>query len=272
MRLLKDFPDLKIVKRDIERGLVEIELVNNVMENPCSLYFLDRTNDLIIDEIVNTTTLPKKITQIKLKILPTEESKYYYSFSGLEGIIFNLFNRIYKKRIQDDLKKCETYFKLYYIKDEMYNVPILCLEFYFFKKLLNETIDYLNNTLRLEIYYFTGFVGEINVIDEITENKLLGILKRPLLIGQPEFKKEGVLKTYNFSEEQIVEMNYIHGFFLTQLQMGYILNNSTLTIFDDIRELIKSSKMNIDNNSEDDIQNVIDDIFGRDDNIDNLPF
>ena len=272
MRVLEDFPDLKIVKRDIERGLVEIELVDNVMENPCSVFFLERRNDMIIEEILETEPLPKKLTQIKLKILPTENSKFYYCLLGIETIIFNLLNRIHNKRILDDLKKCKTYFKIYYIKDEMYNIPILCLEFYFFKKLLNETIDHLNNTLRLEIFYFTGFIGEINVIEDITETKLSRILKLPLLIGQPEFKKEGVLKTYNFSEEQIVEMNNIHGITITQLQMEYVLNNSKLSIFDNIREQIKSSNLDLDKYSEDDLHDVIDEIFGKDDNVDYLPF
>lgn len=272
MKNLEQLPNLKITNRDLDKGLVEIELSDNVMENPSSIYFLDRHSDLIIDEIIETKILPKKITQLKLKILPTDYSKYYYSLLGIETIIFNLFNRIQKKRIQEDLKRSETVLKIYYINDELYNIPVICIELYFFRKLLNETINFLNNTLRLEIFYFTGFIGEINIIDNINKIYLRRTLKRPLLVGQPEFKKNGVLKTYNFSKEQIVDMNFIHLINVKQLQMKYILNNANLSIFDDIRDMIKASADDLKKDSEEVLCHPINNVFDKDEIGYDLPF
>ena len=141
----------------------------------------------------------------------------------------------------------------------MYNIPIICIEFYFFKKLLNETIDFLNNTIKNKLIYFTGSVGDINVIDNLTKYKLSRILHKPLIIGQPEFKKEGLLEKYNFSIEQIDEMNYIHGIQITKIDMNIILNNSKLSIFDSIRELINYSNSDKYDFTEFDDEDVDDD-------------
>jgi hypothetical protein len=238
------------------------------MEHIGSLFVLDKRNNIIKEEILEENILPKKITHLKLKVLPTENNKFYYSFLGLETIVFNLFNNLNKKRIKEDLEKCKTYFKIYYVKDEMYNLPILCIEFIFLKKLLNETIDFLWKKLKVEVFFFTGNVGQIEVIDSITTYRISKLLKIPLLVGYPEFKNEGVLKTYRFSDEQIKEMNYIHGVPIMKIDMKTIINNSTLTLFDEMRDLIKRSNNEIDNNSltEEKVDDILYQLFGTNDN------
>lgn len=253
---------------DYDRYFYEIDLVDNVMEHIGSLFVLDKRNNIIKEEILEENIFPKKITHLKLKVLPTENNKFYYSFLGLETIIFNLFNNLNKKRIKEDLEKCKTYYKVYYIKDEMYNLPILCFEFIFLKKLLNETIEYLWKKLKVEVFFFTGNVGDIEVIDFITTDKVSKLLNIPLLVGYPEFKNEGVLKTYKFSDEQIKEMNYIHGIPVMKIDMKSIINNSTLTLFDEMRELIERSNKTVDydNLTDEEVNDIVYQLFGTNDN------
>jgi hypothetical protein len=262
------YKKLNLDDRDYERYFYEIDLVDNVMEHIGSLFVLDKRNNIITEEILEDNFLPKKITHLKLKILPTENNKFYYSFSGIETIVFNLFNNLNKKRIKEDLERCKTYFKVYYIKDEMYNVPILCLDLIFLKKLLNETIEFLWKKLKVEVFFFTGNVGDIKVIDFITPNKVSKVLKIPLLVGYPEFKNEGVLKTYNFSDEQIKDMNTIHGVPVMKIDMKKIINNSTLSLFDEMRELIKKSNNEVDTDdlTEDEVDDIVYNLFGTNDN------
>ena len=100
------------------------------------------------------------------------------------------------------------------------------------------------------------------------------VLSIPLLVGQPEFKRKGVFRTYKFSIEQLKEMNYIHGISVIQLKMGDIINNQTLSIFDTIRELIKksNSEKDFEDYSEDDIEKIVQNIFNGVPNDNELPF
>ena len=258
---------LRLKKRDIERYLYEIDKVDNVMEHIGGLFVLDRRNNSITESIVKQIELPKKITHLQLQVLPSENTKFYFSFSGIEIIIFNLFINLNKKRIIDDLKECETYFKVYYKKDEMYNIPVICIEFIFLKKLLTETINYLWKKLKEDIFYFTGDYGNIDVVEINTINNLSKLLSIPILVGCPEFKKEGILKKYNFTNEQINEMNNIHGLPIMNLKMNSIINNSNLTLFDEYREIIKKYGTIGDSDTikDDEVNDVFYQLFGTND-------
>ena len=98
-----------------------------------------------------------------------------------------------------------------------------------FMKFLNEkAFDELWKTLKTEVLFFNGSVGDIEhvYLDDIED--LIKVLHVPLLIGQPEFKLEGVLQKHNFSEEQIFELNYVHSISVTKLKMSEIINNNKL--------------------------------------------
>ena len=266
--------DIKIDRQDINKCYYEVDLVEIVMEHPCSLFFLEKRNNGVVDEIISSKPHPKCITQLKIKIIPTEENKTHYSFSGIETIIYNLFNNVNENKIREDLENGDTFFKVYYTKDEMYNIPILMLEFIFFRKLLPETIEFLSSKLKIEGFFYTGNIGKIEVEDFIIIDDLKKVLSIPLLVGQPEFKRKGVLRTYKFSIEQLKEMNYIHGISVIELKMGDIINNQTLSIFDTIRELIKksNSEKDFEDYSEDDIEKIVQNIFNGVPNDDELPF
>lgn len=195
-------------------------------------------------------------------------TKFYYSLTGLETILFNLF-KSNNKPFTEDLKKGEVYLKTYYKRDSFYTLPVLCMDIIFLRKLNSKTIDNLWNILKSEIVLFTGNVGDIEVKNIASDSEFTDYLKIPLLVGQPEFKNAGFLNQKNFSQEQIIEMNYVHGLSLIGLDMYEVINNKYLSIFDEIRECIlrDSSKNDLDAETKD----VIDYMFAKN-NDDEFPF
>ena len=238
---MDDLPCWKVAKRDYEKSSRVIRLVDNVMEDPCAIHFLDKRNGLVVDEITGSIIRPITITSIKLELTPSNMTKYYNSLAGLETILYNLF-RNESKPFQEDLKRGEVYLKTYYKRDDFYTIPVLCMDIIFLRKLHHRTIDNLWNILKSDIVLFVGNVGDIEVVNISSTSELTDYLKIPLLVGQPEFKNEGLLKQKYFSEDQIVEMNYIHGISLIKLDMREVINNKYLSVFDEIRECILSSK------------------------------
>lgn len=231
----------KAVKEDAKKCSLEIDLVDNVMQTPCAVYFLDRRNDLEVGLITDRKIIPNTLTTIKLELIPSNMTKFYYSLIGLETILFNLF-RSENKPFQDDLKKGEVYLKTYYKQDDFYTIPVLCMDIIFLRKLHNKTIDNLWKILRSDIVLFTGSVGDIEFTNVSSVEEFHIHLKTPLLIGLNEFKKDGLLKHKQFDEGQINEMNHVHGIPIMKLNMSQIINNKYLSIFDGMRYIISLSK------------------------------
>ena len=227
---MENFPCCKVVKKDLVKCTVEIDLVDNPMQSPCAMFFLDKRNNIVVEEIVDRFIKPLTLTSIKLEIIPSNMTKFYYSLTGLETILFNLF--------KSDNKHGKTIHNLWKI-------------------------------LKSDIVLFTGNVGDIEVKNIASDSEFTDYLKIPLLVGQPEFKNEGLLKRKNFSDEQIVEMNYVHGLSLIGLDMYEVINNKYLSIFDEIRECIASDSTNNDLDTE--TKDIIDYMFAKN-NDEELPF
>jgi hypothetical protein len=267
---MKEFPCIKNIKRDIENCLVEIEFCENVMESPCSIYFLDKRNQGVIEEITNGHKAPMTLTRVKLEIIPSDMTQYLFSLNGLETIIYNLFRSENQPFIKD-LKKGDVILKTYFKKDEYYTLPLICLEVIFTRKLKSKSIDNLWKTLKTNILSFTGSVGDVDVIEVQSISQFKDYLHVPLLVGQPEFQNEGVFKKKHFNNQQLIELNHIHGITLYLLDMNEIINNKYLSIYDDIRECILSSQNGIDYSHQTEADDYIKVIFAGED-IDNLPF
>jgi hypothetical protein len=274
---MNNFPHCSVKKVDVERCLTTVEICDNVMQCPCCCYFLDKLNtkniEIIVDSLVK---LPEKITLIQIPLLPTPANRTYFSFDGLETIIYNLFKSQNKKHIVE-LKKGGTYLKVYYKKDPLFTLPIIMIEVIFFRRLHEKSFDEILNTLKAEVLYFTGSVGDIDVKEIYDIEDLIKILHVPLIIGHPEFKNEGVLKHHKFREDQIQEMNYIHSISIQKLDMGNVVNNNQIFLFKDQREAI----LNDLNKEKGEIDKAISAIFNIQENeekledlidLDNLPF
>ena len=263
---MKNFPCIKMIKRNIKDGLIEVEISNNIMENPCSVYFLDKMNQAVIDDITQVKKLPLDLTRITLEIIPSSMTKYLYSLNGLETIIYNLF-RGQNEQFQEDLKKGNVYLKTYYKRDDYYTIPVLCLEVIFLRNLHSKTIDHLRKILRSELLIFTGNVGDIDFGHIESEVELEEYLSVPLIVGAPEFIREGVFKKKNFTDEQLIEMNHVHTISLIELNMNDVINNNYLTLYDEIRSNIRHQ----DDFTQDDEYTIVQTLFPKDD-FEDLPF
>ena len=268
---MNDFSHFKINRIDAERCLVEVDLCSNseVMSCPCCCYFLDKRNTVISEEIVDAIEeLPEKISLIRIPLLPTPANMVYFNYLGIETIIYNLFKTTNKKQVKN-LSQGDTYLKVYYKKDPLFTLPIIMIEVIFTKFLNEKAFDELWKTLKTEVLFFTGSVGDIEHIylDDIED--LIKVLHVPLLIGYPEFKMEGVLKTK--SELELLELNYIHSISVQKLKMDEIINNSQLVLFEDQRICIQKDL----NKEKDEIDRAINAIFSNEkteEEFDDLPF
>jgi len=107
------------------------------------------------------------------------------------------------------------------------------------------------------VQFFTGSVGDIDIIDIKDIEDLIQVLHISLIIGQPEFKKEGALLKHNFSFDQFKQLNYMHSISLIKLEINEVVNNNQLNLFETYREAIQNEK---DERNEE-VQNVIDGLF-----------
>ena len=265
---MNKYPCVKVTRRDIENCLVEVEICDNVMTNPCSIYFLDNRNKVVIDDFV-PSIIPSEVTSIKLKILPNESGKFYYSLNGIETIIYNLF-RSDIKPFERDIKSGDVFLKVFYEVDEFHTLPIIGIQIIFLRKLHPKTIERFWVKLQSEIQLFTTHVGDINTIHLKDENDFRNLLNIPLHVGCPEFKLEGLFIRNRFFEHQIDEMNYIHAIPPMKLDMNNIVNNSRVSLFDDIRSSIKSNQKEKET-TETKLHDLVNSIFTHDDGED-LPF
>ncbi len=266
--IMKKTSMINITQSDLDRCLSEVELCDNVMSHPCSLFFLDRRHRRIIND-VKPVVFPHEVTTITMQILPTDMSKFYYSLNGIETIIYNLLRNDVKP-FEKDIKRGDVFLKVYYDNDEMYNIPVICIDIIFMTKLHPKSIDRLWLKLQSEIVLFTSAVGDIENVELTSFNDIENLFHVPIYVGCPEFKRQGILLRKKFNEEQIEEMNYIHGISPMLLDMDYLVNNSRVELFDDIREAIKKSQKEKTQDHEE-LQDYIITLFSKDE-IDELPF
>jgi hypothetical protein len=270
---MKNFPHCSIKRTDAERCYVEATICDEVMSCPCCCYFLDKRNTVVSEDIIDAIEeVPEKISLIRIPLLPTPANMVYFNYLGIETIIYNLFRTSNKKQVKN-LSQGDTYLKVYYKKDPLFTLPIIMVEVIFMKFLNEKAYDELWKTIKTEVLFFTGSVGDIEHIYLDDIEALIKVLHVPLLIGQPEFKLEGVLMKHNFSEEQIFELNYVHSISVQKLKMSEIINNNKLTLFEEQRVGIQKDIQD-KINQDDDVTDVFEAIFGKPRQVefDDLPF
>ena len=254
---------------DINRCESDVDKSINILECACCCYFLEKYKHKKIDELLNgVQKYPKEITRIRIPILPLNANIPYFSFHGIETIIFNLFKTNKNSHVKY-LTKYHAYLKVFYEKNSLFNLPIIQVEIIFWGRLHQKAIDDLWKTLKAEVLFFTGSVGDIDIINVTERSHLEELLRMPILVGYPEFKQAGILLENNFTAEQIKEMNYIHSFTLYPLLMSAIINNNTLELFNIQKREIETEGNPQDSFEEEtNVDDVIKGIFEKVDNED----
>lgn len=237
------FNHIEITRNDNTKCERIVDVCDNVMECIYCLFFLEKHKAVVVDELISELDkIPEEVTTIKVPIFPLPDNKYYYSFNGINTILFNMFKSTKKKHIKN-LQNQNAYLKVYYVKNSLFTLPIIQIEIIFLCRLQQKVIDELWKTLKAEVLYFTSAVGEIDVFNIIDYTHLEDLLTIPMIVGHPEFKKEGILQEHRFSSVQIQEMNYLHSFTTKKLEMKSVINNSTIEVFEKQIEAITSENI-----------------------------
>jgi hypothetical protein len=237
---------LNVSQDDITRCTFDVNVYVNVLECSCCCFFLEKHKQKIVDEIINETQkLPKEVTRIKIPLLPLPTNTDYYSYTGIESIIYYLF-KTNDYNLFNHLTNHQAYLKVYYEKNSLFYLPIIQVEVIFFGRLEETAIEELWKILKAEVLYFTSSIGDIDVISIRGRNHLSDLLRIPLLVGYPEFKQNSILTENKFTDSQIKEMNYLHSFTLLPLFMNEVINNTELGIFT-IQKMEIEKEMNLNN-------------------------
>lgn len=268
--------------KDADKCFYEVSLCDDVMHCACCGYFIEKHKQLVVDELINTLPdIPSEITRIKIPLYPLPANKYYYSFDGLSTIVYNLLktdNAKHKKSVQNH----QAFLKLYYERNSLFNIPVIQIEVLFIGILKAKSIDEYWKKLKEEVLFFTGSVGDIDIIEVRGFEHLQELFKIPLIFGYPEFKNEGVLKENGFYPKNIKEMNYLHSMTLLPLVMSKVINDNTLELFSLQKEAINNENlMRTEDDSNLESDDAITAIFGSktqytsslpDEEYDELPF
>jgi hypothetical protein len=101
-----------------------------------------------------------------------------------------------------------------------------------------DTYAYLSNFIQSKLVSITGSRGIIErkkLTNSVNFSEYFNI---PLLFGNPEFDYEGIYKKKGFTEKQLEEMNFLHSFPITKINLQHALDYNNPKIFDDLRMMI----------------------------------
>ena len=111
-----------------------------------------------IDRNILNKSLPDTITILCLKIPPSESFGYYYSYYGIMEILSNML-KMDDNTKKHDLRNGDVYLKVFYQNSILYNLPMLCIDIFFFKELSKKTIDLINLKIKTDLLVFTKGEG-----------------------------------------------------------------------------------------------------------------
>ena len=187
-----------------------LEICDNVMQCVCCSYFLENLKVQATDDIlVLVHNLPNEVTRIRIPIFPIPNNVPYYSYAGIEYLITTLFKE-YKGNNGKKSGGNKPFLKLYFEKNSLFILPIIQIEIIFLENLsVNTSVKFLE-ILESEISNIIGANGILEPIQVTSKTHLSELLKTPLLYGYPEFKLSGVLAEHCFTDEQVLELNYLH--------------------------------------------------------------
>jgi hypothetical protein len=225
---------------------IDIERANNLMCHPFSLYLYDHINLNSALNILRAYGKPKSVTIIDIKIVPSEKTIKHYSFSGICNIIDSLFEKSFTEYQIDDFCRNPIFIKVFYQKDDLYNIPKLCIDFIIWGNLKDETLECLSNVLKNDEFQTTGFNSQIDDKETFTAYELLNILRPELIVGQESFADLQCLKNFNIDPAQLMEMDCIHAMKVFTIDKEDIINWKSHSIYKQLQNDFSPD----DNNSE----------------------
>lgn len=200
-----------------------IDCIENLLQNN-----LKSISDFVLDK-----SLPETITRVRIEI-PSNRSNVneFFSFSGVETILLNVFETKERFIIQD-LRNGDVLFRVFYQKDDYYTLPILMIDVFFLKILSPETIKVISDNLKTTLLVYTRGKGFVELHSVLSVNSVLEYFDTELLIGNSFFNQTDFPLLKSLTTERIDEMNYFLENPLLKVRMSEILNNPYLSLFDE---------------------------------------
>jgi hypothetical protein len=236
----------KTFKR-INDDKLEMTICDDLMNCPECVYSIFKIQEQVVNEIIENyyDDIPLEITRIKISINPNEDNVKHYSFHGIEEIIKQLFH-LGENINQKELNEYDIYLKVFFSKNNLYNIPVLNVEFFIFKNISDNNLIGFSNFLNAKLINIIGSKGTIERI-KITHSILLkNILETTLLMGQHPFSLDGIYKSMGFTDRQLTEMNHLLGATIIKLNNFQLLIEKDPHPFDEMRAMIYEEKKDKD--------------------------
>jgi hypothetical protein len=226
-------------KWEYDNDKIQLTIPENPMESVDSIFLIQNKINFEINQIVEefSKEIPLNTSIIQLVINPNDNVDYY-SFNGIQYILNRLFR--YKNHfIENEILNIDSYLKIYLIKNDFFTIPSIKIEIILFKKLEEKSQEVVYDFLENELLRLIGNTGSFYTYEINHPLKLQHILKIPLLLGYPQFKKEGIYEKLGFSKYQLNELNYLFTNTIIKLDNEEIMED----VFGELRLVMFSESM-----------------------------
>lgn len=192
---------------------------------------LNGENKKVISDLFFDKSLPDYITHLTLEIPPTLNNiTNYYSFDGVDTILYNFF-KLYNRVVIQDLRNGDVLFRLSLRVDEIYSFPKLILEFVFLKKLSDITLKTFEDTFKTLLLVYTKGSGKVELISDLSEKKILNHLNIDYLLGVSNIEINNFPFLNSISEKQISEIRSFLNFPFSKIELKHVINNPLMSFF-----------------------------------------
>jgi hypothetical protein len=175
-------------------------------ECPVCIKSIKKMNELRKDEYIESSKKGKEIIRLSFSIPPNDFFMGFQNFSGVENIVYKIFQRIPQKH-RKHIGKSNILLTTYVENSPYYTYPVLNLELWFSGKFLKDFEFDLNN---IGVSILPLFAGDSGWSEKLDNFNLLNNVKTSI-DRQDDFPELFIFSPYNpyGTQKLIDELNYL---------------------------------------------------------------
>lgn len=177
-------------------------------DNNCPLCIksIKKMNEMRKDEYIESSKKCEEILRLSFSIPPNEFFLGFQNFSGVEDIVYKIFQRIPQKH-RKKIEKSNVLLTTYVENSPYYTYPVLNLELWFSGKFLKDFEFDLNN---IGVSTLPLFAGDSGWSEKLDNFNLLNNVKTSI-DRQDDFPELFIFSPYNLygTQKLIDELNYL---------------------------------------------------------------
>jgi hypothetical protein len=175
-------------------------------ECPVCTKSIKKMNEMRKEDYTESSKKGKEIIRLSFSIPPNDFFMGFQNFSGVEDIVYKIFQRIPQKH-RKHIEKSNILLTTYVENSPYYTYPVLHLELWFSGKFLKEFERDLNNVGTLTLPLFSGESGWSEKLDNFN---LLNKVKSSI-DNQEDFPELFIYSPYNpYGTQKLIEqLNYL---------------------------------------------------------------